>query len=466
MIKKNGTIGYRAMSLGLCIAILTGGAAQAESLESALVSAYLNNPILQAQRAGLRATDEDVAQALSGYRPSISGNASIDHNESDNFFAMADDGSMEPTDPTDVLTAKRYGVTIDQPVFRSFRTVNSVKEAKTRVFAGRAQLTSVEQDVLLATVAAYVDVVRDQAVLELRRNNVQVLGRQLEASQDRFEVGEITRTDVAQSEARRAGAVSGRIAAEAALAASRAAYVRIVGNAPGTLEQPPELPILPASEEAALQIALMENPVLEAARLAEQASGHAVSAAKSELGPEISVSARYSRDVDTFVDGFASDTKAIMASASIPIYQSGAVSSRIRQAKQIKSQRRIEVLQAERETREDVRNAWENLRASTSTIGANEAQVEANNIALEGVRQEADVGSRTTLDVLDAEQELLDSQVELVRAQRDEYVAAFALLVSMGRATAAALNLPVEQYNPNENYDRARNTWFGWSVGD
>ncbi len=448
------------LSLGLrwvAAAIVVVGfstSARAETLQQALVSAYLNNPVLQAQRAGLRATDEDVAQALSGYRPSINGTASIDHSQSDNFFSGG----------TDTLTAKRYGVSIDQPLFRSFRTANAVKEAKTRVFANRAQLTAVEQDILVATVAAYVDVVRDQAVLTLRRNNVQVLGRQLEASQDRFEVGEITRTDVAQSEARRAGAVSGRIAAEAALAASRAAYVRIVGNAPGTLEQPPELPALPESEEAALQVALAENPLLESARLAEEAARHAVSAAKSELGPEISLSARYSRDIDTFVDGFASDTKGIMASASVPFYQSGAVSSRIRQAKHIRSQRRIEVLQADRETREEVRNSWENFRAATSTIGASESQVEANSIALEGVRQEADVGSRTTLDVLDAEQELLDSQVDLVLAQRDQYVASFALLASMGRATARALGLPVEEYDPDENYNRARNTWFGWSV--
>jgi len=446
----------RAAVLAASAVLAFSAPGRAETLEDALVSAYLNNPILQAQRANLRATDEDVAQALSGWRPRVSGSVNVEHSQSDNFFS----GSKT------TLTSRTYGVGIEQPLFDSFRTSNAVKEAKTRVFASRASLTSVEQEVLLSVVASYFDVVRDQAVLELRQNNVQVLNRQLEASRDRFEVGEITRTDVAQSEARLSGAMSGRIAAEAALAASRAAYVRIVGTSPGTLERPAALPSLPDNEGSALDVALVENPNLEAARLSEEAAGHAVSAAKSELGPDVTVGAQFSRAEDTFVKGYSSDTKALVATATIPLYQSGAVSSRIRQARHIQSQKRIEVLQAERETREDVRNAWENLRASTATIEASEAQVNANRIALEGVRQEAEVGSRTTLDVLDAEQELLDSQVELVRAQRDQYVASFQLLAAMGRVTARALSLPVEYYDPQRNYDRARNTWFGWSIED
>ena len=452
---------YRS-AIALCAAAIGGmmlpqdAGAASDTLQGAMVTAYQNNPVLQAQRAGLRATDEDVGQALSGWRPRITGSASYQKENSDNFFS----GESETINP------KTYGVEIEQPLFRSFRTITATREAKSLVKAGRSQLLSVEQQVLLDTVAVYVDVRRDQSVLDLRRNNVQVLNRQLDASKDRFEVGEITRTDVAQSEARLSGAVSSRIGAEAELSASRAAFRRIVGDMPGSLQPPPPLPPLPGSEEEAVEIALAENPDLEAARRAEEASRHAIHAAKSELGPEIGLVAGYSRSEDTFVDGFASDSKSITVRATVPIYQSGAVSSRIRQAKHVNSQRRIEVLQAEREVREAVRNAWEGLRAARAIIEASNAQILANEIALEGVRQEAEVGSRTTLDVLDAEQELLDSQVDLVLAERDAYVAGFQLLTAVGRGTATALGLPVDLYDPERNYRRATNTWFGWSVDD
>jgi outer membrane protein len=357
-------------------------------------------------------------------------------------------------------------VGIEQPIFRSFRTYNAVKEAKTHVEAARSGLVSTEQQILLDTVAAYMDVLRDQAVLDLRRNNVQVLDRQLSASKDRFEVGEITRTDVSQSEARKSGAISGRTQAEAALNASRSAYERIVGNAPGTLEQPEPMGALPDSEEKAVDVALAENPDLQAARLEEEAARHAIDRAKSDLGPEFSVVAQYEYDEDQFVRGFSTNTTSLMAKATVPIYDAGVTSSRIRQAKQVSSQRRMEAIQKEREIREAVSNAWENLRAARSIIVSSKAQVDANKIALDGVRQEQEVGSRTTLDVLDAEQELLDSEVELVRAQRDEYVASFQLLSAMGRATVQALNLPVEQYDPTRYYDHATGSWFGWGTGD
>ena len=449
---------FSRLRIGVAACALWGAMAitpvAAETLQDALIRAYQNNPVLEAQRAQLRATDEDVGQALAGWRPNVVGNASLARDRTDNFFA--DPPGRETQKP------RNYSVQLQQPLFRSFRTVNATNEAKSRVQAGRQQLASTEQDVLLSTVAAFLDVRRDMSVLELRQNNVQVLTRQLEASRDRFEVGEITRTDVAQSEARLSGAVSSRIGAEADLSASRAGYQRIIGDNPGTLQPPPPLPPLPGSEEEALEIALSENPDLRAATFFEQASRHAVSAAKSELGPDVAFVAEYARSENTFVDGFSSDTTSLTLQATVPIYQSGSVSSRIRQSKHISAQRRIEVLQAEREVREQIRNAWEELRAARAIIDSSQAQVRANEIALEGVRQEADVGSRTTLDVLDAEQEFLDSQVELVRAQRNEYVAGFQLLAAIGRGTAAALNLPVDTYDPERNYRRATNTWFGW----
>ncbi len=449
--RKRLAFGAAAVALGM-------SPAQAETLREALATAYQNNPVLEAQRAGVRAEDENVSQALSGYRPTLSGSASIAKDRSRNFFSE--------TGGKQTLTPITAAVSAEQPLFRSFRTYNAVKESKTRVEAARSGLVSTEQDVLLNTVAAYMDVMRDQAVLDLRRNNVQVLDRQLGASRDRFEVGEITRTDVAQSEARKSGSISARTAAEADLTASRSAYERVVGNAPGTLEQPEVLGALPDSEDRAVEIALAENPDLQAARLEEEAARQAISTAKSELGPEVSLVAQYEYTEDQFVQGFAANTTSIMARATVPIYAAGVTSSRIRQAKQINSQRRMQAIEAERQIREAVSNAWEQLRAARAIIESSEAQVSANRIALEGVRQEQEVGSRTTLDVLDAEQELLDAEVELVRAKRDEYVASFQLLSAMGRATATALNLPVEQYDPRRYYDHATGSWFGWGTGE
>lgn len=441
----------------LGISVLGGaGSAQGETLMEAMVSAYSNNPILNAQRAGLRAVDEDVAQALSGFRPTVTATGSLGRDEADSFFAG----------PGVVLKPKRMSVIAEQPVFKGFQTYNKTREAQARVKVGRNQLLSTEQSVLLATVNAYVDVQRDQAVLELRNNNVEVLRRQLQASRDRFEVGEITRTDVAQSEARLSGAMSGRIAAEAELAASRAAYRRIVGDMPGSLDERPPLPPLPESEDAALGGALDENPELNAAKFGEEAARRAVGAAYGSLAPEVSVSAEYAKTENTFIDGAKTENKTLMARATWPLYQGGAASSRIRQAKHVKSQRRIEVMEAEREVAEDIRNAWETLRAARSITESSQSQVRANEIALDGVRQEAEVGSRTTLDVLDAEQESLDSKVTLVRAERDAYVAAYQLLAAIGRVNATYLNLPVDAYDPRRNYRRAKNSWYGWAVDD
>ncbi|MEX1146776.1 MAG: TolC family outer membrane protein [Sphingomonadales bacterium] len=435
--------------------------AGAETLREALAAAYIGNPTIEAERAALRAQDETVSQARSGYRPSVVGTGSIARSNNRQTSSFAG----QPTETETTLTPKTAGVSLVQPVFRGFRTTNEVSQAATEVDAGRARLLAVEQDILLAAASAYLDVIRDEAILELTRNNVQVLNRQLEASRDRFRVGEITRTDVAQAEARLSGSISLRTQAEAALTASRAAYNRVVGRMPGTLSYP-ELPELPASQEAALEVALAENPGLEAARFIDRASDYAVRAAKGALLPEVSLRAEYRREWDS--SEFISDVerKQIMAELRVPFYQAGVAASGVRQARQISSQRRLQVLDAERQVVEGLRNAWESLREARSRIESDEAQVRANEIALEGVRQEAAVGSRTTLDVLDAEQELLDSRVSLTTAQHNVAVASFDLLSAMGRLTARNLNLPVAIYDPARNYDRVRNKIFGWGIED
>ncbi len=436
--------------------------ASAESLNDALAAAYSNNPTIRAARAQVRALDEGVSQAKSGYRPSIEATGSVarvNSQQTVNFAGF-------PTERNDTYTSKNASVALVQPLFSGFKTVNGVRQAKNEVNAGRAQLTETEQQVLLAAATAYMDVIRDEAILELNRNNVQVLTRQLEASKDRFRVGEITRTDVAQSEARLARAVSDRTKAEGALAVSRAAYNRVVGQMPGSLTAPKEVNSVPATEQAALEIALQDSPALNAARYNDKAASNAVAVAKGGFLPELSLRAEYSRGWDQ--SSFVSDgeTKQIMAQLTIPIYQAGVQSSAVRQARQINSQRRLQVTEAQRQVTEAVRNAWEALAEAEARITSDKSQVRANEIALDGVRQEAEVGSRTTLDVLNAEQELLNSRVSLTGSQHDRAVAKFQLLAAIGRLTARNLNLPVTYYDPKRNYDNVDDKIFGWSIED
>eukprot|EP00657_Telonema_sp_P-1_P001330 TRINITY_DN1312_c0_g2_i1.p1 TRINITY_DN1312_c0_g2~~TRINITY_DN1312_c0_g2_i1.p1 ORF type:complete len:326 (-),score=63.88 TRINITY_DN1312_c0_g2_i1:127-1104(-) len=301
--------------------------------------------------------------------------------------------------------------------------------------AGRAQLQSVEQQVLLDAVSAYMNVVRDEAVVSLNQNNVQVLERQLQASQDRFRVGEVTRTDVAQSEARLEGAKSTLLSAQATLASSRAQYRRVVGRTPATLETPNGKPELPGDLDTAIELAMELSPGVIAAEYGEKAASHAVNQAKGTLLPTVGVGASWSDVTNSGGVNDAgvpvtdqSESKGIGVTVSVPLYAGGARYSDIRRAKQLRSQRLMEIRQAERVAQERVFVAWDQYRAAVGQITSSEAQVRASEIALEGVRQEAYVGSRTTLDVLNAEQELLNARVALVRAQRDEFVAAYSLV--------------------------------------
>jgi outer membrane protein len=441
-------------------ALLVTSPAQAESLFDALAAAYHSNPGLQAERAGLRATDEQVPQALAGWRPSLSATGSYGTVESDTDSAVPGVGGKQNYDP---MTG---ALSLTQNLFTGGRTLYGARRAEASVLAGRENLRNAEQQTLLSAVTAYMDVVRDMAVVDLRGKNVEVLQRQLEASQDRFRVGEITRTDVAQSEARLSGSKANLIRAEATLIASRSAYERVVGTAPGSLEPAPPLPALPQSEAEALDLAIAANPALEAARHAERAAGNAVSAAKGGLLPTVSVNASYQHAEDPSATVSRSTTTQVLGTVTIPLYQSGAQYSAIREAKHLESQSRLQMADTQRQVQEAVRNAWEQLRATRAAIASNREQVRANEIALDGVRQEAQVGSRTTLDVLDAEQELLDSQVSLVSAERDEYVAGYSLLSTVGQLGARDLGLAVDVYDPSENYNDVKHQWVGWGTND
>lgn len=457
----------------LCVVVMLMGAnSHAQSLDEALAQAYEGNPVLQAQRAALRSVDETVFQANSGYLPSVNGSGSVDRTQTDvNVSSITlGDGTVLPGQNIGFpATNKDISARVDQPIFRGFRTKNSVKRAKADVLAGRANLMAVEQDVLLQTVTAYVNVLRDKAILKLNDNQISVLRRQLEASEDRFRVGEITRTDVAQSQARLADAISRRAAAAAALTASQEQYRRVVGDLPANLTQP-VTPQMPIDLAAATDVALQRAPAIQAARYNEAAAQSAIREAKGNLLPTVNGFARISRSAGEGLVGadITADRTAVVksvgAEVTVPLFQSGTEYSAVRQAKQVRSQRLLEIRAAERVVIEQVATAWEVYQASLAQIAANEESVKANNIALDGVRQEAAVGSRTTLDVLDAEQEALDSQVNLVGANRDQTVAAYSLLSAMGQLTARNLDLAVTLYDPQKNSDKV--DWKVFGFGD
>ncbi len=435
------------VSFAVAILLLGAAPAGAMTLEEALAAAYVGNPTLQAQRAALRATDEQVPQALSGWRPRVSLEGSAGK--------ISGDRELDPVQGT---------ATLSQPIFRGFRTVSAVEGAENAVLAGRSQLISVEQQILLAVAEVYSNVLRDEAVVELSVNNEQVLRRQLGATQDRFQVGEITRTDVSQAESRVAGARASRIAAEGQLMASRATFQRLVGVPPENLEPPTQLPPLPGTLEEAVARALEEQPDVLAAVYGARAAEDVVDVVRGELLPEVSLQASHNRGWETQFVGRRSDTSQIVANVAVPLYQSGAVYSRVREAKSTASQRRIQVEQAQVAAREQAIQAWENLVSARAEIESREAQVDAATTALDGVQREAQVGARTVLDVLDAEQELFIANVDRVGAQRTQRVAAFALLSATGGLTAENLGLPVEVYNPSVHYQAVRDKWFGTDV--
>ena len=347
-----------------------------------------------------------------------------------------------------------------QPLYRGGRTRAGTRQAEATVLAARADLLATEQDVLLAAVTAYLDVLRDQAIVRLNRNNEQVLRCQLEATRDRFEVGEITRTDVAQAEARLSRATSDRIQAEGNVVSSRAALSQVTGTVPGALAAPPALSGLPTSVAEAIAIAVVESPSLLASRLSERASQHAIDAAIGNLLPTISLNGDIRRNEDSFTRGSVTESATITARITIPLYQAGAVASEVRQSRNTNNRRRLEIEETRRVVRQQVTQAWERLTTATDRVRSSTDQTRAAGIALEGVRAEAEVGLRTTLDTLDAEQELLDARVAVVIAERDQYVAAFDVREAIGRLNARALELPVEYYDPAAYYERVRRRWW------
>lgn len=429
-------------------------AAMAETLYDAMARAYMGNPTLRAARAGQRATDENVAQAMSGWRPTVSAQATLGRQHNDTVPA----GSNAEVETT--TTPGSMSISLAQPIFRGFKTVNSVKAAKAAVAAGQQGLLATEQGVLFQVVAAYMDVVRYRSIVGLRAKSVSVLQEQLRAAQARFDVGEVTRTDVAQARASVAGAQAAHTGARAQLAAAVAAYLKVVGNEPGQLKYP-KVPKLPKSLESALGTASETNPSVLAAALVEEAAVHQVEVAKGDLLPTISLQASASASDALNLKGGESRSASVMGVISVPLYDGGRTYSSVRQAKQTASQRRIQVIEANRAVREGVAVAWNSVFAARQMMTAANSQISAARLALDGVRQEYAAGSRTTLDVLNADAALYDAQIALVNAQHDEVVAAYQLVANTGHLTADHLGLAVDIYDPNDNYARVRKKAFG-----
>ncbi|WP_185802987.1 TolC family outer membrane protein [Pontivivens nitratireducens] len=451
------TLSVMALTVG---AFGTFSAVQAETLTDALVQAYNNSPTLDVARAGLRATDERVPQARAGLRPSVSATARATvATSNDRFFGGRDD----------LADSETVGLNGSWTIFDGGQTAAAVDAALATVSSARAQLTVQEQSVLLDTVTAYLNVRRDLQFVSLAQNNVRVISRQLQAASDRFEVGEVTRTDVSQARARLAAAQTNLVSNQGALERSRDAYTAVVGVAPSNLAPPPTLPELPSSESEALAIANANHPLLLARRAQVRAAEFAVTQARANFRPSVELNGNvsYGNTFDDVVGGgqVSNRSSQIGASVVMPLYQGGALSSAVRQQVAQLEQAQAELNDTARLIQQQVSVAWTNFGVAGSQIRSSRQQITAARVAFEGIVEEARLGARTTLDVLDTEQDLLNAQSDLVSAQRDEYVAAYTLLSAMGLMTVEHLGLPVDAYDPNVYFEAVEDGPFAPNRG-
>lgn len=451
----------RSLMLAGVMTALVAAPTQAETLRDALAAAYENNPTIAAARAGQRITDEGVPIARADGLPSLNGQVG--------YSEVLKQGSNSVFSPDRTFSVQGQ---LSVPIYQGGIVRNSIRAAETRVDGGQAALRGTESQVFSEVVAAYMDVLRDEAVVALNRNNVNVLGVNLQATRDRFDIGDLTRTDVAQSEARLALAQGNLQAAEARLIGSRESYIRLVGNVPGDLAPPPPLPGLPESTDAAVDIAVEENPDLEAAEIEARASGYDVRAARGTRMPRLSATTNgsYSDFLGSIASlpGVPASQTQTSASAgvtlTIPLFQGGRPAAQVRRAQARESQALEQVIGAERFVIAQTRAAYAAWQASQAVIRSSMVAVDASKLSLEGVRAENSVGTRTILDILNAEQELLNAQVQLVTARRDAYVAGFTLLAAMGRAEAQDLGIATgeELYDPEINARRVRSIIWDW----
>ncbi len=452
----------------LLLACMGPAPALADTIEAALVRAYQNNPQLNAQRASVRSTDENVPQALSGYRPRVALTGSAGYQYTDTLStAGGTPTTIVRTGIHGANSPRSVGGTVTQTLFNGQQTANRTRAAESQVSGAREALRVLEQTVLLQAATIYMDYLRDSAIVEVQRSNVRVLEQTLKQTKDRFNVGEVTRTDVAQSEAQLAAGKTQLLTSEANLTTTRSNFRRIIGNEPEALA--PGSPVdrfLPGTLPSAVDLGLTQNPNVTAAMFGIDVSYLQVRVNEGALLPTVTLQASVQQSYEQTMTIQRSFGASVLGQLSVPVYQGGAEYALIRQSKETLAQQRLNLEQVRDQARANTVTAWGQLVAGKAQVASAQSQVSASEIALNGVREEAKAGQRTTLDVLNAQQALVNARVALVTAQHDRVVASYSVLDKVGRLSPVVLNLPTTVYDPSVHYHQVRDSWFGVRVPD
>jgi outer membrane protein len=447
----------------LLVAVAGPAPALADTIEAALVRAYQNNPQLNAQRAQVRSIDENVPQALAGYRPKAAFTATAGYQYSDTYsVAPGFGGEIHGTDPP-----RSAGVTVTQTLYNGNQTANKTRAAESQVSGAREALRVLEQTVLLSAATIYMDYLRDAAIVEVQKSNTRVLETTLKYTRDRFNVGIVTPTDVAQAEAQLAAGKTQELTAEFNLVTTRSNFRRIIGNEPEALA--PGSPVdrlLPSTLPGAVDLSQIQNPNVTAAMFGIDVNFLQVKVNEGALLPTVTVQAAAQQAYEQTLTTFRTFGASAIAQVAVPVFQGGAEYSLIRQSKETLAQQRLVLQQTRDQSRADTVTAWGQLVAGRAQVASAQSQVTASEIALTGVRQEAGVGQRTTLDVLNAQQALVNARIALVTAQHDRVVASYAVLSAVGRLSPQVLNLPTTSYDPSVHYQQVRDNWFGVRTPD
>jgi outer membrane protein len=457
----------RQLLVAVAAASLAAGFARAETIGGALVKAYLINPDINSQRAAVRQTDEGVPAANAGYLPKISAtaNAGVGHFNGNEL--------VPGTTPSEFRLAtgyypRAYGAQASETIFDGYQTINRIRSADSQVLGAREQLRNTEQNTLLSGVSAYMDVLQNTAILELDRNNVEVLREQLRETRDRFTVGEVTRTDVAQAEASLSTAQGTALTAEATLEASVATYRQVIGEEPKMLS--PVKPLtkpLPKALPQAIAISQVEHPAITAQEHGVDAALLSIKIAEGALYPTVSVTGQFLQSFDVnSTPGQRAFNAQLLGQITIPIYQGGAEYASVRQSKENLAVQELHADSLRDQVRQNVVAAWGRVQAQIGVVRAARAAVAANEVALAGVREEAKVGQRTTLDVLNAQQALLSARTQLVQAEHDQVVFSYSLLSAIGRLNVPTLALPVAEYDPRVHYNQVKSKLWGVRTPD
>src|SRR5437588_2874765 len=452
----------------LLMAYVGQAPALADTIEAALVRAYQNNPQLNAQRASVRATDENVPQALSGYRPRVALTASAGYQYLDTLLISGvSPTAIAMTEIHGTQPPRSVGLTVNQTLFNGNQTANRTRAAESQVSGAREALRVLDESVLLSAATIYMDYLRDSAIVEVQKSNVRVLEQTLKQTRDRFNVGEVTRTDVAQSEAQLAAGKTQELTAEANLVTTRSNFRRIIGNEPqGLAPGSPVDRFLPGTLPSAVELGLIENPNVTAAMYGIDVSYLQVKVNEGALLPTVTFQASVQQSYEQTMTIFRTFGASAIAQISAPIYQGGAEYSLIRQSKESLAQQRLNLEQVRDQARANTVTAWGQLVAGKAQVASAQAQVTASEIALNGVREEAKAGQRTTLDVLNAQQALVNARVALVTAQHDRVVASYSVLSAVGRLSPQVLNLSTTSYDPSVHYQQVRDSWYGVRTPD